>query len=60
MTGDAHDAGYFMAKKDGDDDDEDDDGDDDGDDESGVSASVRFGFWWVGSRKLPPSQWTII
>ncbi len=51
-----------MAKKDGDgdDDDEDDDGNDDGDDESGVSASVRFGFWWVGSRKLPPSQWTII
>ena len=42
MTGDAHDAGYFMAKQD--DDDEDDDGDDDGDDESGVSASVRFGF----------------
>ena len=41
MTGDAHDAGYFMAKKDGDDD---DDGDDDGDDDDGVSASVRFGF----------------
>ena len=40
MTGDAHGAGYFMAKQDG----EDDDGDDDGDDESGVSASVRFGF----------------
>ena len=37
MTGDAHGAGYFMAKQDGDD-------DDDGDDESGVSASVRFGF----------------
>ena len=46
----------LWQQKDGDDDDE----DDDGDDESGVSASVRFGFWWVGSRKLPPSQWTII
>ena len=44
MTGDANDAGYFMEKQDDDDDNEDDDGDDDGDDESGVSASVRFGF----------------
>ena len=34
----------LWQQKDGDDDDEDDDGDDDGDDESGVSASVRFGF----------------